>query len=758
MSTVRARRIVGLTAAAVSAVAIGAAASSMRASEVPLAVAVLMAMAWGAAPQAIDALLGTWTPPTPQDALPGSVTVVVHVGREPRQVSRASVMAAAASGSTIVVATEIERVEALGPIGVPVFVAGSVEEALTAAVACVETDAILLLSAGAFPDMRAVGVAAGSIRSGAGWVVGNAAAFNDDAYAPVVRDRLGGRLRASARRSGLTLWEPDATLISTHLLHDRPMEPGRPRGAWLRAWAAAGVHGAEQDVTFAVTGEPVVARAYWPASVRAQRGAVADVADAVISSRGRARWLAVGLLLRELYAYPLILWLLMPWLFALTDELPLRLSPWLLIVIVGGPGLLRWVAERWAHAIDLHPLEDALLIAYRAPGSALALPSGVTRRVRPVRVRLPRQPLAWAVGGFASISLVPLLSAGAPDARLAPVGLAIIEFGALWLLAMRLVFQRNWSRATYRVRVRLAARVAGRAAHTRDMSPTGVAVEGSFGDVVVGSKVPVEIVLDDESVLVAKGTIAGRWMRGDMDVLGIALRGPATKRPRWIGQLGRAAFATVPLSRRVEVRTSAPLRPPLHRRVFVRVGVGLVGLAALAAVATLSLALAGYRPLVVRSGSMEPALRVGDVVLVENVSAGRLAVGDIATFDDPDTGGTLTHRVAGVTHDGNAVTVATRGDANTTGESFATSADAVVGRVVWRLPRVGGWIAWAGSAAFRWIAGVAALAVVGLMWRRGVRDRVDLSIAELRRENAGGRDHRVGAGRVAEPSGVRRGR
>ena len=61
----------------------------------------------------------------------------------------------------------------------------------------------------------------------------------------------------------------------------------------------------------------------------------------------------------------------------------------------------------------------------------------------------------------------------------------------------------------------------------------------------------------------------------------------------------------------------------------------LTGLAVLAAFAYVALFLAGYRPVVVYSGSMEPGLSVGTLAFVESVPAEEVEVGDVITFTDP---------------------------------------------------------------------------------------------------------------------------
>ena len=54
----------------------------------------------------------------------------------------------------------------------------------------------------------------------------------------------------------------------------------------------------------------------------------------------------------------------------------------------------------------------------------------------------------------------------------------------------------------------------------------------------------------------------------------------------------------------------------------------------------------GERSLTVLSGSMEPQLHVGDVVVVDQVPPLEVRVGDIVTFRDPeDASRLITHRV-----------------------------------------------------------------------------------------------------------------
>ena len=92
----------------------------------------------------------------------------------------------------------------------------------------------------------------------------------------------------------------------------------------------------------------------------------------------------------------------------------------------------------------------------------------------------------------------------------------------------------------------------------------------------------------------------------------------------------------------------------------------LTGLAVLAAVAYGGLFLAGYRPVAVYSGSMEPDLAVGSLAFVERVPADEIAVGDVITFSDPYQPGRLvTHRVVETAErPEGGLAYRTKGDAN----------------------------------------------------------------------------------------------
>jgi signal peptidase I len=130
-------------------------------------------------------------------------------------------------------------------------------------------------------------------------------------------------------------------------------------------------------------------------------------------------------------------------------------------------------------------------------------------------------------------------------------------------------------------------------------------------------------------------------------------------------------------------------------RVPVRtLGNGLLGAlcgGALALVLALAVPVTfGARPLVVLTGSMEPALDTGDVVITKAIPPGEARVGDIVTFRDPHRGGRLvTHRVRDVSARGSRIGFVTRGDANNASDRWEVGARDEVSRSVVRIPELG---------------------------------------------------------------------
>jgi signal peptidase len=97
-----------------------------------------------------------------------------------------------------------------------------------------------------------------------------------------------------------------------------------------------------------------------------------------------------------------------------------------------------------------------------------------------------------------------------------------------------------------------------------------------------------------------------------------------------------------------------------------------------------------YHALTVMSGSMEPTLHVGDLVIERRVSPLDLHAGDVVTFRDPDENARLlTHRVFRFRARGAKAYVVTKGDANRTVERWSIPTEGTLGRVEFRVPKIG---------------------------------------------------------------------
>ena len=114
----------------------------------------------------------------------------------------------------------------------------------------------------------------------------------------------------------------------------------------------------------------------------------------------------------------------------------------------------------------------------------------------------------------------------------------------------------------------------------------------------------------------------------------------------------------------------------------------LVGMLGSLAVAIALPNVVGYRSLTVMSGSMEPVIHTGDVVVTRPMAAAEARPGDVITFRH-SAGRLVTHRVRSVKASGDNVEVETKGDANNTGERWSVASTGTVGRVVYRVDKVG---------------------------------------------------------------------
>ena len=96
----------------------------------------------------------------------------------------------------------------------------------------------------------------------------------------------------------------------------------------------------------------------------------------------------------------------------------------------------------------------------------------------------------------------------------------------------------------------------------------------------------------------------------------------------------------------------------------------------------------GWRVDAVLSGSMEPELKVGSVVVTRPTDIGSINTGDIITFRSPMNGKLTTHRVISVTSNPLPI-LRTKGDANEDADPFIVGSQNVVGRVCFNIAYLG---------------------------------------------------------------------
>jgi signal peptidase len=91
-----------------------------------------------------------------------------------------------------------------------------------------------------------------------------------------------------------------------------------------------------------------------------------------------------------------------------------------------------------------------------------------------------------------------------------------------------------------------------------------------------------------------------------------------------------------------------------------------------------------YEP--VYTGSMEPAIPVGSVVVIKPVDTETLKIGDIICFRLSESATTtVTHRIINITNEG----FTTKGDANEDPDQWIVKKENVIGKAIFTIPYIG---------------------------------------------------------------------
>jgi signal peptidase len=98
--------------------------------------------------------------------------------------------------------------------------------------------------------------------------------------------------------------------------------------------------------------------------------------------------------------------------------------------------------------------------------------------------------------------------------------------------------------------------------------------------------------------------------------------------------------------------------------------------------------LLGHQLVVIRGGSMEPAIHLGSMTDVSQVRPADLRPGDVVMLKEAN-GTLVSHRITRIVQQPDGVFVETKGDANDSPDAVNTPASSIVGRVDLAIPGLG---------------------------------------------------------------------
>lgn len=141
----------------------------------------------------------------------------------------------------------------------------------------------------------------------------------------------------------------------------------------------------------------------------------------------------------------------------------------------------------------------------------------------------------------------------------------------------------------------------------------------------------------------------------------------------------------------------------------------------------------GYSMMRVVSGSMEPEIPTGALILVKTCEASEVAEGDVISFYSRDVsiaGQINTHRVVGIEFDGVQYQFETKGDANLNADAFAVYGEDLIGKVVGVSGLLGMLASLVGSRVGMLILIVIPLAIIFIINLKDVKKAYTDSLAE----------------------------
>ena len=120
----------------------------------------------------------------------------------------------------------------------------------------------------------------------------------------------------------------------------------------------------------------------------------------------------------------------------------------------------------------------------------------------------------------------------------------------------------------------------------------------------------------------------------------------------------------------------------------------------------------GYKFYSVLTGSMEPTIKVGDLVMVKETEPELIKVGDVITFSSESSSNVTTHRVVEILNKNNEIKYVTQGDANNTTDPLPIKSNQLIGKVNKVIPTVGKTMYWMKNNIYIMLLGMGGIFVI----------------------------------------------
>ncbi|MDO8610444.1 MAG: signal peptidase I [bacterium] len=134
---------------------------------------------------------------------------------------------------------------------------------------------------------------------------------------------------------------------------------------------------------------------------------------------------------------------------------------------------------------------------------------------------------------------------------------------------------------------------------------------------------------------------------------------------------------------------------------------GVIALMALYTITSNFNIFSGYRSYLVQSGSMEPAIMTGDIIVIH--SQNDYVKNDVVTFHSTDNR-IVTHRIMDIVDKNEQTIITTKGDANRSEDADTITKDKIIGKVSFIIPKLGYLVAFSKS-----LPGLIILAIIPII-------------------------------------------